>query len=64
MEQPFILYNSEVMGGTGVFDRTRVPVQPLLDYLEGDEIIDYFSKGSRMWLANKWSLSLRKRRTD
>jgi len=33
------------MGGTPVFAGTRVPVQTLLDYLEGGETIDDFLKG-------------------
>jgi uncharacterized protein (DUF433 family) len=32
----------EIMGGTPVFTGTRVPVQNLLDYLEGGETIDEF----------------------
>jgi len=35
----------DVMGGTPVFAGTRVPVQTLLDYLEGGETIDDFLKG-------------------
>ena len=30
--------NPEIMGGTPVFVGTRVPVQTLLDYLEGGSI--------------------------
>ena len=33
------------MGGTPVFSGTRVPVQTLLDYLEGGESIDAFLEG-------------------
>ena len=33
------------MGGTAVFAGTRVPVQTLLDYLEGGETIDDFLDG-------------------
>lgn len=33
------------MGGTPVFAGTRVPVQTLLDYLEGGETIDDFLVG-------------------
>ncbi|HUD47304.1 MAG TPA: DUF433 domain-containing protein [Candidatus Baltobacteraceae bacterium] len=32
----------EIMGGTPVFTGTRVPVQNLVDYLEGGESIDDF----------------------
>ncbi len=33
------------MGGTAVFAGTRVPVQTLLDYIEGGETIDDFLAG-------------------
>jgi uncharacterized protein (DUF433 family) len=35
----------DVLGGTPVFVGTRVPVQTLLDYLEGGESIDDFLEG-------------------
>ena len=35
----------DVMGGLPVFQGTRVPVQTLLDYLEGGESIDDFLAG-------------------
>ncbi len=35
----------DVMGGTPVFTGTRVPVQTLLDYLEGGDSIDDFIDG-------------------
>ncbi|PWU09641.1 MAG: hypothetical protein C5B50_26950 [Verrucomicrobia bacterium] len=35
----------EIMGGTPVFTGTRVPVQNLVDYLEGGETIDDFLAG-------------------
>ena len=35
----------DVMGGLPVFQGTRVPVQTLLDYLEGGETIDDFLEG-------------------
>jgi uncharacterized protein (DUF433 family) len=34
--------SSDVLGGTPVFAGTRVPVQNLLDYLEGGERLDDF----------------------
>ena len=41
----------EVMGGTPVFVGTRVPLQTLLDYLEGgdtlDEFLDHFPSVTR-----------------
>lgn len=45
MRQPLISSSPEVMGGTPVFAGTRVPVQTLLDYLEGGETIDDFLEG-------------------
>jgi uncharacterized protein (DUF433 family) len=36
---------SDIMGGTPVFPGTRVPVQTLLDYLEGGDTIDDFLVG-------------------
>ncbi len=33
------------MGGTAVFAGTRVPVQTLMDYIEGGESIDDFLDG-------------------
>ena len=35
----------EILGGTPVFTGTRVPVQNLVDYLEGGETIDEFLAG-------------------
>jgi uncharacterized protein (DUF433 family) len=35
----------EIMDGTPVFTGTRVPVQNLVDYLEGGESIDEFLTG-------------------
>ena len=35
----------EIMGGTPVFTGTRVPVQHLLDYLEGGDTLDEFLDG-------------------
>jgi uncharacterized protein (DUF433 family) len=40
-----ISVSSEIMGGTPVFTGTRVPVQTLLDYLKGGELIDDFLDG-------------------
>jgi uncharacterized protein (DUF433 family) len=45
MTKPLITCSSDVMGGTPVFAGTRVPVQTLLDYLEGGETIDDFLEG-------------------
>lgn len=35
----------DIMGGTPVFAGTRVPVQTLIDYLEGGDTIDSFLEG-------------------
>ncbi len=35
----------EIMGGTPVFVGTRVPLQNLIDYLEGGESIEDFLEG-------------------
>jgi uncharacterized protein (DUF433 family) len=45
MTNPLITCSPDVMGGTPVFAGTRVPVQTLLDYLEGGETIDEFLEG-------------------
>lgn len=44
MDSP-ISRSPDVLGGTPVFAGTRVPVQTLLDYLEGGESIDDFLEG-------------------
>ena len=45
MDSLVISRSPEVMGGTPVFAGTRVPVQTLLDYIEGGETIDDFLDG-------------------
>ncbi len=45
MPKSLITCSLDVMGGTPVFAGTRVPVQTLLDYLEGGETIDDFLEG-------------------
>lgn len=42
MEKQVVERSSDVLGGTPVFAGTRVPVQTLLDYLEGGERLDDF----------------------
>jgi uncharacterized protein (DUF433 family) len=44
MDSP-ISRSPDVLGSTPVFAGTRVPVQTLLDYLEGGESIDDFLEG-------------------
>jgi len=45
MNTPIVTSSPDVMGGTPVFAGTRVPVQTLIDYLEGGETIDDFLEG-------------------
>lgn len=45
MNGPVVVIDPEVLGGTPVFAGTRVPVETLLDYLEGGESIDDFLEG-------------------
>jgi len=45
MDQPIVTSSPEVLSGTPVFAGTRVPVQTLIDYLEGGETIDDFLTG-------------------
>jgi uncharacterized protein (DUF433 family) len=45
MHQPLGTCSPEIMSGTPVFAGTRVPIQALLDYLEGGETIDDFLAG-------------------
>ncbi len=42
MEHEVIHRDADVLGGTPVFAHTRVPVQTLLDYLEGDQSLQEF----------------------
>jgi len=45
MKSTVVTSSPDVMGGTPVFAGTRVPVENLLDYLEGGESIDDFLEG-------------------
>ena len=45
MAQPIVTSSPDVLSGTSVFTGTRVPVQALIDYLEGGETIDDFLAG-------------------
>jgi uncharacterized protein (DUF433 family) len=45
MQKKIISSAPDVMGGTPVFVGTRVPVQTLIDYIEGGESIDDFLEG-------------------
>ena len=45
MAQPIVISSPDILSGTPVFAGTRVPVQALIDYLEGGETIDDFLTG-------------------
>jgi len=45
MGTPIITCSPDILSGTPVFAGTRVPVQTLIDYLEGGETIDSFLAG-------------------
>jgi uncharacterized protein (DUF433 family) len=42
---PLITSTPDILGGTPVFRGTRVPVQTLIEYLEGGQSIDEFLDG-------------------
>jgi uncharacterized protein (DUF433 family) len=45
MGEPIITSSPDVLSGAPVFAGTRVPVQALIDYLEGGDTIDTFLAG-------------------
>jgi uncharacterized protein (DUF433 family) len=45
MKEALVARDPDIMGGTPVFAGTRVPVQTVLDYLEGGDTIDDFLQG-------------------
>lgn len=45
MAEPIVTSSPDILSGTPVFAGTRVPVQVLIDYLEGGETIDDFLTG-------------------
>ncbi|HEV7692036.1 MAG TPA: DUF433 domain-containing protein [Hyphomonadaceae bacterium] len=45
MDKPVVSRSADVMSGAPVFAGTRVPVQTLLDYIEGGETLDDFLTG-------------------
>lgn len=45
MGRSIVTCSPDIMSGTPVFAGTRVPVQSLIDYLEGGETIDNFLEG-------------------
>ena len=42
MDSKVININPEILGGTPVFDGTRVPIESLFDHLEGGVTLDEF----------------------
>ena len=55
MEPKQIIHSDpEILGGTPVFVGTRVPVQALLDFLEGgDTIEDFLDRRSHSFFAHR-----------
>ena len=45
MGESIVTSSPDILSGTPVFAGTRVPVQALIDYLEGGETIDEFLTG-------------------
>jgi uncharacterized protein (DUF433 family) len=45
MEKSVVKIDPEIMSGTPCFAGTRVPIQNLIDYLEGGESIEDFLEG-------------------
>jgi uncharacterized protein (DUF433 family) len=45
MTEPIVTSSPDILSGAPVFAGTRVPVQALIDYLEGGETIDDFLAG-------------------
>ncbi len=45
VKPPLITSTPDILGGTPVFRGTRVPVQTLIEYLEGGQTIDEFLDG-------------------
>ena len=45
MKSTVVTSSPDVMGGTPVFAGTRVPIENLIDYLEGGESIEDFLDG-------------------
>ncbi len=45
MSQSVVKIDPEIMSGTPCFAGTRVPIQHLIDYLEGGDSIDEFLDG-------------------
>lgn len=52
-KQPLIASTPDILGGTPVFRGTRVPVQTLIEYLEGGRPSTSFSMDSPLSRVNK-----------
>ena len=52
-KQPLITSTPDILGGTPVFRGTRVPVQTLIEYLEGGRRSTSFLTGSPLSRASK-----------
>ncbi len=53
MKCPIITISNEVMGGTPVFAKTRVPLLTLIDYLKAGTELMIFSKVFQLISASK-----------
>ncbi len=40
-----VIKNPDILGGTPVFRGTRVPIQTMVDYVEGGETLEDFLEG-------------------
>ena len=53
MSQSVVRIDSEVMSGAPCFVGTRVPIQNLMDYLEGGDSIDEFLEDFPTFLVSR-----------
>jgi uncharacterized protein (DUF433 family) len=57
-EKPSLITSTpDILGGTPVFRGTRVPVQTLIEYLEGGQTIDDFLEGEKR--EKRWGQALK-----
>ncbi len=42
MKSKYVIVDKDILGGTPVFRKTRVPIKALFDYLEGNHPLDDF----------------------
>ena len=64
MAEQIVTSSPDILSGTPVFAGTRVPVQALIDYLEGGETIDDSSWDFRPSDGSKWWPSSRRPRRE